>query len=62
MKKFTTAILTAMLLTAGTAVLAESASQTQTEKALALIGTFASGDTELALSLIHIWFIIFLRF
>lgn len=52
MKKFTTAILTAMLLTAGTAVLAESTSQTQTEKALALIGTFASGDTELAASLL----------
>lgn len=41
----------AMLLTGATA-LAEAAFQTNTEKALALIDTFASGDSALAASLL----------
>lgn len=52
MKKLIAAILTAILLLTGVCALAENAPQTQTEKALALIGTFASGDTELAASLL----------
>lgn len=52
MKKLTALILTAMLLLTSVCALAETVSETQTEKALALIGTFASGDTELAASLL----------
>lgn len=52
MKKLTAIILTAALLLTSAFALAEAAPQTQTEKALALIGTFASGDTELAASLL----------
>lgn len=52
MKKLTALILTAALLLTGAFALAEAAPQTQIEKALALIGTFASGDTELAASLL----------
>ena len=52
MKKLTTLILTATLLLTSAFALAETAPQTQIEKALALIGTFASGDTELAASLL----------
>lgn len=52
MKKITAIILTlAMLLTSALA-LAETAPEGQIDKALALIGTFASGDTELAASLL----------
>ena len=51
MKKLTALILTTALLTSAFA-LAEAVPQTQIEKALALIGTFASGDTELAASLL----------
>ena len=39
-------------LATGATALAEAASQTNTEKALALIGTFASGDSALAASLL----------
>lgn len=52
MKKFTALILTAALLLTSAFALAEAVPQTQIEKALALIGTFASGDTELAASLL----------
>ena len=53
MKYFTAIILTAALLLTNAFALAEvTAPQTQIEKALALIGTFASGDTELAASLL----------
>ena len=52
MKKLTALILTAALLLTSALVLAEAAPRTQTEKALTLIGTFASGDTELAASLL----------
>lgn len=52
MKTITILILTAALLLTGFSALAESAPQTRTEKALALIGTFASGDTALAASLL----------
>lgn len=52
MKKLTAIILTAALLLTSAFALAEAAPQNQTEKALALIGTFASGDTELAASLL----------
>lgn len=52
MKKLTALILTAALLLTSAFALAEAAPQTQIEKALALIGTFASGDTELAASLL----------
>lgn len=52
MKKLTALILTAALQLTGAFALAEAAPQTQIEKALALIGTFASGDTELAASLL----------
>lgn len=51
MKKLTALILTAMLLTSASA-LGEAAPQSQAEKALALINTFASGDAELAASLL----------
>lgn len=52
MKKLTAIILTAALLLTSAFALAETAAQTQIEKTLALIGTFASGDTELAASLL----------
>lgn len=52
MKKLTALILIATLLLTSAFALAQAAPQTQTEKALALIGTFASGDTELAASLL----------
>ncbi|MGN1367731.1 MAG: nuclear transport factor 2 family protein [Aristaeellaceae bacterium] len=52
MKKLTALILTAALLLTSAFALAEAVPQTQIEKALALIGTFASGDTELAASLL----------
>lgn len=52
MKKLTAIILTAALLLTSAFALAETAAQTQIEKALALIGTFTSGDTELAASLL----------
>ena len=52
MKKLTAIILTAALLLTSAFALAETAAQTQIETALALIGTFASGDTELAASLL----------
>ncbi|MGN0779077.1 MAG: nuclear transport factor 2 family protein [Aristaeellaceae bacterium] len=52
MKKLTALILTAAQLLTGASALAEAVPQTQTDKALALIGTFASGDTELAASLL----------
>lgn len=52
MKKLIAIVLTAILLLTSAFALAEAAPQTQIEKALALIGTFASGDTELAASLL----------
>lgn len=52
MKKFTALLLTFALLMACSLAAAESEEQTQIDKALALIGTFASGDTELAASLL----------
>lgn len=50
MKKCIAIILTIFMLLTAAASLAET--QSQTDKALALIGTFASGDTELAASLL----------
>lgn len=52
MKKLIATILTALMLLTSASALAETAPQTQVDKALALIGTFASGDTELAASLL----------
>ncbi len=52
MKKLVALILTAMLALTSLAACAETAEQTNTEKALALIGTFASGDADLAASLL----------
>lgn len=52
MKKLTAIIPTAALLLTSAFAPAEAAPQAQAEKALALIGTFASGDTELAASLL----------
>ena len=52
MKKLIAIVLTAILLLTSAFALAEAAPQTQIEKARALIGTFASGDTELAASLL----------
>lgn len=52
MKKALATILTAAIALAVPTAMAESAVTTNTEKALALIGTFASGDTELAASLL----------
>lgn len=52
MKKLIALILTAMLALTSLAACAETAEQTNTEKALALIGTFASGDADLAASLL----------
>lgn len=51
MKKLTAILLTAVQMMTG-AAFAEADVQTQKEKALALIGTFASGDAELAASLL----------
>lgn len=53
MKKFTALLLTLVLLMTCSLAAAESEEQTQIDKALALIGTFASGDTELAASLLN---------
>ena len=50
MKKFAALLLTLVMLL--TVAQAEQAPETQIDKALALIGTFASGDTELAASLL----------
>ena len=52
MKKITALLLTLSLLLTGAFALAETVPQTNTEKALALIGTFASGDSALAASLL----------
>lgn len=52
MKKTTSLLLTLSMLMSGAGALAATALQTQVEKALALIGTFASGDAELAASLL----------
>ncbi|MDD3410006.1 MAG: nuclear transport factor 2 family protein [Eubacteriales bacterium] len=52
MKKLTSLLLTLALVLTGAAALAEAAPQTNAEKALALIGTFASGDSALAASLL----------
>ena len=52
MKKLIALALTALMLLTGASALAEAEPQTQIEKALALIGTFASGDAELAASLL----------
>ncbi len=52
MKKLIALILTAMLALTSFAALADSAEMTNTEKALSLIGTFASGDADLAASLL----------
>lgn len=52
MKKLVALILTTMLALTSLAACAETAEQTNTEKALALIGTFASGDADLAASLL----------
>ena len=52
MKKMIAVILTLALSLACLSALAEAETMTNTEKALALIGTFASGDTELAASLL----------
>ena len=57
MKKLTALILTAALPLTGAVAMAQSNPQTQTEKALALIGTFASGDAELAASLLDAHYI-----
>ena len=50
MKKFAALLLTLVMLL--TVAQAEQAPETQIDKALALIGTFASGDAELAASLL----------
>lgn len=52
MKKLIALALIALMLLTGASALAEAEPQTQIEKALALIGTFASGDAELAASLL----------
>ena len=52
MKKFAALLLTLVMLLTIAAAQAEQAPETQIDKALALIGTFASGDTELAASLL----------
>lgn len=52
MKKIIATILTTLMLLTSLSAFAEAMPQTQTDKALALIGTFASGDTELAASLL----------
>ena len=53
MKKFTALLLTLVLLMTCSLAAAESEEQTQIDKALALTGTFASGDTDLAASLLN---------
>lgn len=52
MKRITAIILTLAVLLTGALALAETTPDGQIDKALALIGTFASGDTELAASLL----------
>ena len=52
MKKLTSIVLSAALLMAGGIARAEEAPMPRCDRALALIGTFASGDTELASSLL----------
>lgn len=52
MKKLTAILLTAIQMMTGAAAAAEADVQTPKEKALALIGTFASGDAKLAASLL----------
>ena len=52
MKKLIALILTVMLALTSVAALADSAEMTNTEKALALIGTFATGDADFAASLL----------
>ena len=52
MKKLTAILLTAIQMMTGAAAVAEADVQTPKEKALALIGTFASGDAKLAASLL----------
>ena len=52
MKKLTAILLTAIQMMTGAAAVAEADIQTPKEKALALIGTFASGDAKLAASLL----------
>ena len=52
MKKLTALLLTLALLLTCASALAEAAPQTNAEKALALISTFASGDSALAASLL----------
>ena len=52
MKKLIAVILTLSLSLICLNAMAETGNMTNTEKALALIGTFASGDTELAASLL----------
>lgn len=52
MKKLTAILLTAIQMLTGAAAVAEADVQSPKEKALALIGTFASGDAKLAASLL----------
>ena len=52
MKKFAALLLTLVMLLSLSRRPAEGSPETQIDKALALIGTFASGDTELAASLL----------
>lgn len=52
MKKLTAILLTAIQMMTGAAAAAEADVQSPKEKALALIGTFASGDAKLAASLL----------
>ena len=52
MKKPTALLLSLSMLLSGASALAENAPQANAEKALALIGTFASGDSALAASLL----------
>ena len=52
MKKLTAILLTAIQMMTGAAAVAEADVQSPKEKALALIGTFASGDAKLAASLL----------
>lgn len=52
MKKILATVLTAAMALAIPTAMAENAEMTNTEKALALIGTFASGDADLAASLL----------
>lgn len=52
MKKFAALLLTIVMLLSVSIAQAEETPETQIDKALALIDTFASGDTELAASLL----------